>query len=231
MVTIIEKLSVRLLQRQKKQAASWSGFVADVVDERLKDPDEILAGLEVLNRTPEDLQAACELLIQRRAWSAVVVAGDAAERDYPGLQDQFAAAAKELEKLTERHHAKYAPVKGRIHAAREAISSGADAKRRLLETCSPEARQAATEGIDARIQEAGQELDGVRRRIRDCEVWVLGVESQGDKSATADVVKLSAMREKLQGLKSEMKSCQTKLQDLQDERGAASEALLKPESI
>jgi len=231
MVSILEKLSVRIGQRQKKQAASWAGFVGDVVDEKLKDADEILAGLEVLGKSPEALQSACELLFERRAWAGVAKAGDAAEAAYPGLTKQAADAETSLKDLIEKHHAKFAALEGKIHAAREAISAGAGAKRELFRTASQEAKEAAMEGIDVKIQAAGQELDIVRRRIRDCEIWVLEVDSQGDKSATPDVVKLPAMREKLEGLKSEMKSCQTKLQDLQDERGKASESLLRPETI
>jgi len=231
MVSILEKLSIRIGQRQRKNAATWSQFVGDVVDEKLKDADEILAGLDVLGKSPEDLQAACGLLIQRREWGGVAKAGDAAEAEYPKLTQQAADAEKELSKMIERHHAKYAPLESKIFAARESISSGADAKRRLLDTCSAESESAATADVDLRIQELQAAKSDVSRRHRDCESWVLNIDSRGDSAATTDMAKLPAMREKLAGLELELKTFSSKLQALQDERGKASESLLRPEMI
>jgi len=231
MVSILAKLSIRIGQRQKKNAASWSQFVGDVVDEKLKDPDEILAGLEVLNRTPADLQAACELLIQRREWSAQVAAGSKAESQHPKNLAKIQTEVELFKKLTEEHEARLIPILSQRDATVQQISTAADAKRRLLDTCSAESHQSATADIDQRIEETQAAQHDVAKRIRDCEIWVLGVDSQGDKAATADVAKLAAMRKKLETLQVEHSGCNSRMQSLQDERGEASASLLKPEAI
>jgi len=231
MMSFLEKLLSRKTEIARKNLGVWAQLVVDVADGKEIDSDVILSELDRLHRTPGDLQAGVELLLQRRAWSAIAKAGDDAEAAYPGLTKQVADAETSLKDLIEKHHAKFAPLEGRIHAARESISSGADAKRRLLDTCSTEAESAATEGIDLRITETQAAKADVVRRLRDCETWVLDAEGRGDSAATTDMAKLPAMREKLTGLEAELKAFNSQLGKLQDERGKASESLLRPEMI
>jgi len=231
MVSILEKLSVRLGVRQKQFTASWAKFVGDVADEKLTDADEILSGLERLGKSPANLQVAITLLLQRREWAGAVVAGDAAESDYPKLKQQAADAEQALKKLIDAHHTKFASLGDKIERARNAISAGAGARRELLETCSLESQMAATADVDSRIAETQAAKSNVAKRLRDCENWVLGVDSEGDKAASSDLERIVGMREKLAGLESELSGFNSKLATLQDERNAASASMLKPESI
>ncbi len=228
MVSILEKLSARMVQRQKKQAASWSQFVSDVTDEKLKDPDELLAGLEVLGKSPKELQAACELLIQRRQWSGIVAAGNDAENEYPKLTQQAVDAEKTLKDFIEKHEARQLPLERKLEQARTAISNAADARRRLLDTVPPGASAAVYGDIDSQIAETGVELDSVRRSIRDCERWVAETSANGDTAATEDAARLSSQRVKLKDLRKSEADLAGKLSALQDERNAAAVKLLSP---
>ena len=231
MLNLLEMLSSRLAQKQRQQATGWSQFVGDVLDEKLRDADEILSGLERLGKSPEDLQAAITLLLQRREWAGAVAAGDAAEAEYPKLTQQAADAEQALKKLIDAHHTKFASLGDKIERARNAISAGAGARRELLETCSLESQMAATADVDSRIAETQAAKSNVAKRLRDCENWVLGVDSEGDKAASSDLERIVGMREKLAGLESELSGFNSKLATLQDERNAASASMLKPESI
>jgi len=85
MLNVLGKLSIRKTEVSQANQAIWSKLVVDVADETLSSADAILTALDGLQRTPEDLQAAIELLNQRREWAAVVAAGDSAESEYPKL--------------------------------------------------------------------------------------------------------------------------------------------------
>jgi len=222
---------LRKVEVAQKNQGVWSQIVSDVTDGKEIDSDLILSELDRLNKSPEDLQEGVELLLQRREWAAQVEAGVKAEIEHPKNLAKIQAELDAFAKLQKQHEARLIPFLSQRDATVQQISTASDARRRLLDTCSAESHQSATADIDVKIQEAGQELDDVRKRLRDCENWVLGVQSQGDKSATADVAKLAAMRKKLETLQAEHSGCNARMQSLQDERGEASASLLKPEAI
>ena len=231
MLSILEKLTARRSERAKANAASWSQFVADVVDERTTDADEILTALERLNRTPEELQTACELLNQRREWARQAADGAAAESTYSKLTEQATAAEKELESLIELHQKKQIPLQNKIEAARNAISTAADARRRLLETTGNEAKRAAFDCIDSELAEVQSEHQTVLKTLQDRERWVLEVESRGNTAATEDSQRLADAKSGLSGMKKRDAELRGKLTALLDRRNAAAESLLKPEAI
>ena len=228
---ILEKLSARKHERAKANAASWAQFVADIVDERTKDADEILSGLDRLQKSPEELQAACELLIERREWNSQATAGDAAEIEYSKLQQHSDDAEKALKDLIEKHHAKHEPLDRKIQAARTAISTGADAKRRLRETAGEESRRTAFADIDAELQKLQAEHQPVLKAIHDRQTWIREIESRGQSAATADRQRLPDAKTGLAVVRKQDTEFTGKLSALQDRRSAANELLLRPECI
>lgn len=230
-LNILEKLTARKSERAKANAASWSQFVADVVDERTKDPDEILSGLDRLQKSPEQLQAACELLVQRREWARQSADGAAAETGYNKLTEQSEAAGKELESLIEVHQKKQIPLQNKIEAARNAISVAADARRRLSETAGDESKRAAFDEIDSELEKLQVERQPVLKAIRDRQTWIQEVHSRGNSAAPDDMKRLSDARAGLQEMQKQDSEFSGKLTALQDRRNAAAELLLKPEAI
>ena len=231
MLNILEKLTIRRSERKKQNAASWSQFVGDVCDERTKDADEILSALDRLQKSPEELQAACELLIQRREWSRQAADGSAAESIYEKLQEQESAAETELENLIEGHQKKQIPLQNKLESARNAISVSADARRRLLETAGGESKRAAFDGIDSELAALQSEHQTVLKALRDREHWIQEVESRGNTAATEDRQRLSDARAGLPDMKKRDAEMRTKLTELQGRRNQAAESLLKPEAI
>jgi len=231
MVSILEKLSGRMKQRQSEQAQSWAGFVVAVVDEKLTNADEILQRLEGLNRSPEELQQACELLVQRRAWAAVANKGTTAESEYPRLTAQQKNAAEELERLIEQHNKKYAPLDGKIEQARNDITNGADARRRLLDTVPKAVQVAACADVDDRIQQNADEAESVRKQIREVNHWLTVVEERGASAAQEDLEKLSDQKARLKALKKQESELAEAMQGLQSERDAVMAKLLLPETL
>ena len=231
MLELLNKLSSRRAERQKQDAASWAELVSDVCDERMQDPDAILTGLERLGKTPEELQRACDLLVQRREWASQAAAGDAAEASYPGLTDQEAAAERELEKLVESHQRKQIPLQNKLEAARSAISVAADARRRLAETAGDESKRVAFDAIDADLAALQAEQLTLLKSLTDRKRWVHEIESRGQSAATEDLARLPSAREGLKDLQRQDAELRSRQVDLQSRRNAAAQMLLRPENF
>jgi DNA repair exonuclease SbcCD ATPase subunit len=230
-LNILEKLTARRSQREVQSVASWAQFVADVTDERMQDADAILSELERLQKTPEELVEACELLTNRRAWAAEFAAGEKSEAAYPGLQKQLEDSEAELKRLVEEFEKKQLPLHSKIEAARSAISKGADAKRRLTETVGRVSREAVFGSIEAELEQARRELAPLSKRVHDRQTWIARVEGHGNEAATDDVARLPAAKEELKQFIADEAAAQRKLNEVQARHNAAFAELLKPELI
>lgn len=231
MLSILEKLTTRRSERQKENAASWSQFVADVVDERMKDPDEILSGLERLQKTPEELGAEGKKITDRRADDIIMKAGEKAEAAYSGLQQQLEDSEKELEALIESHQKKQSPLRNKIEKARAEMSAGADARRRLIETAGKAYREAVFGPIESELEQARKELTPLSKAVEDRRRWLLTVQERGESAATADQQNLQMMKDGFKKMLTGEAEAKRRLDEIQSRHNAAFQQLLKPEAI
>ena len=229
MLKVLEKLTARKSEMRKAKQGTWAQLVGSVVDERLKDSDKILKALDELNRTPEELQTACELLIQRRAWAAELAAGRQAEKDHPNHSAAIDAENEAFKRAQAEHEARLCPLIGRRDAGVRLISAGETARRQLLETVSDEAQELATADIDARFKEFEAVNAEVQKRHRDREDWIINVESLGESAPSSDIERLPSARAGLTDLRKELDDFAARFEALNAERTAALEALLIPE--
>lgn len=231
MLSLFERLTKRQAEKHREQAGTWAAFVEDVEDKRLTNDDEILAALDRLNRSPKELTQDQEKLIERRELNSKAVAGDAAEIEYAKLQQQSADAEKSLADMIEKHHAKHEPLDRKIEAARNAISTAADARRRLLETAGNEAKRAAFGDIDAELAEVQAERQALQRTMKDRRDWIFKVETMGLSAAAGDSERLPSQREGLKKMQQMDSEIGVRITALQNKRNAAAESLLRPECI
>ncbi len=231
MKSILEKLTARRSQREVLNVANWAKFVADVTDEKTVDADEILTGLERLRKTPEQLVEACELLTRRRAWAAEIAAGEKAEAAYSGLQQQVADSEKELEKLVETHQKKQMPLEQKIQATRTAMSTGADARRRLVETAGMTTREAVFGPIESELEQARKELEPLAKLVQDRKRWLEKFGERGETAATADQQNLQMMKDGFKRMLADEAAAKQRLDEIQGRHNAAFQQLLKPEAI
>ena len=228
---ILEKLTARKAEVQRSNQAAWSTLVASVHDEKLTNADKILTALEKLGRTPEEMQAACELLIQRRAWAAELAAGRQAEKDHAANVKAIDEETAAFKRAQAEHEARLAPLRQKRDAGVQRISQGDSARKRLLETASAEARELATADIDDRFKALEAEKTEVQKRFRDRENWIISVESLGETAATGELERLPAAQAGLTELRDELESFAPQFEALNSERIAAMEALLIPETF
>ena len=231
MLKIFEKLTTRRSERQQQNAASWSQFVVDVTDARMTDADEILTGLERLQKTPEQLVEACELITRRRAWAAEVIASEKAEAAYPEFQAQLERSEKELEALIEAHEKKQMPLRDRIERSRTSISSGSDARRRLVETSGSAYRQAVFGPIETELEQAQKELTPLSEAVQLRRRWLVTVQELGDSAAAADQKNLPLMQQGYKKMVADEAATKRRLDEIQGRHNAEFQKLLRPEAI
>lgn len=231
MLNVLGKLSAKKAENVGALQLEWLGVVSGVADENGLEPGALLAALNRLGKSIEELQAAVELLAKRRGWAILAAEGDAAEESYAGLLSQERASEKALQLLIAKHTAKCEPLGRLIDAACLAISSGADARRRLLETAGDEARQAAFDEIDAQLGEVQVERNLLQSRMKGRRDWLFRVESLGKHAATADVATLADARAGLKQMQTQDADLARQTTTLQDRRNVAAKRLLLPESI
>ena len=231
MLKILEKLVARKTASASEKLTAWAELVANIVDEKLTDADEILEALDRLQKSPEDLQRNCELLLKRREWACQAAAGDAADGEYAQLMQQQAEGERALEILVESHRKKLLPLATKIEQARTAISMAADARRRLQETAGGGSRMAATEKIDGQLQALHAERQAGQRLLQDRRDWIFKVATMGNSAATGDLERLPSAREGLKQMQQADAEFGIGIAELQQRRNAAVEQLLKPEAI
>jgi hypothetical protein len=231
MLGIFEKLTTRRSERQQQNAASWSQFVVDVTDARMKDADEILTGLERLQKSPEQLVQACELLTRRRAWAAELAAGEKAEAAYPEFQAQLERSEKELEALIEQHQKKQMPLRDKIERSRTSISSGSDAQRRLLDTCGSAYRQTVFGPIETELIQVEKDLAAISEAVQLRRRWLVTVQERGDSAAAADQKNLPVMQQGYRKMLSDEATTKRRLEEIQSRFNAEFQKLLRPEAI
>ncbi len=229
---LISKLAGRKAEATQAATKDWQTLVVKFVDQGDKlNVDNMLAELDRLGKTLEDLEAAAALLTKRRAWAAQLTDGTKAESDYPKLTKQVEDAHADLKRLQEDHEAKYAPLDGKIRATRDAINQASDAKRMLLTTAGEESRRSALDDIDQRTRQLTEEQNAMQKRIRDREDWVQAVGALGHNASAADRSRFAAARDELTSWQLRFREFNQAFEALSAERAKACEVLLKPESI
>jgi len=226
---VLGLVNARRQQLAAEQAKAWGGFVIDVTDGRISDPDSVLAGLGRLGKSAEELQAAVDRLRNRREWARQLVEREQAEAEYIELQQQLQAAEAQLVKVIEEHEAKLAPAVRRMEVCKSVMQSGADVRRSLLATVSAETRQAVFGELDSELAALQERQQQDAKAVRDCEAWLQTVRESGASAASHDQERIPGKRRQLQELQKALKACDVRLQALQDQRAAAELQLLKPD--
>ena len=153
----LERLTKRKTEVERTAATSWQTLVCRVADEQQADPDAVLAELDRLNKTPDDLKVAVELLNKRREWVKLVVAGTLAEAEHPKIVKTIEAEVATFAAAEEKHEQRLRPMHGQERSAVQAMSEGSRAKTELLRTATdPVALQSVVEA-DEKMRALQQE--------------------------------------------------------------------------
>lgn len=103
MASLIDRLWQRKQEAEVASAMTWDQLVADVVDGRTTDPDDILAALRVLGRQPDDLGVAVDQLTVRRKLQAVVAQESAVLAEIDDLDGRWRVAHDRYVRETARY--------------------------------------------------------------------------------------------------------------------------------
>ena len=228
---VFATLKEKQQQRQVERAAAWTAFVVGVADGQVTDPDEILSSLDRLGKTAGDLEAAVGRLRARRELARQLAEREAAETELADLQQQLAAADRELESLIAKHHAKHQPTQTRMEKCRERVVGGRDVRRDLIDSVSAETRMAVLGDIENGMAELQQRQATAEKSLADSERWLQSVESFGASASSKDQANIPGMRQQRQRLQVELRQIASEQQQLADRRSVAERELLRPDLL
>jgi chromosome segregation ATPase len=139
-------------QRSQQKQNSYRELVAGIATGEDPSAAEVDRLLAETNKSISNLKDDVETYQHRMALKAMVASLPKLEEEFAQVQQQIAAADRELEAAERRNDEITGPLYGRLHVIKEARADAAAASQELYETCdSPELEQQLNE-INAEIE-------------------------------------------------------------------------------
>ena len=224
----LERLTRRKTEVARATASEWQTLVINIADGKEADADATLTTLDWLKKTPDDLEQAVALLVQRRELATLVAAGTTAEVAHPKIVKAIEAEVATFAKIEEAHEQRLRPMHGEERAAIFQMSEGARAKRELIETATDPIRRATAADADAKLRALQQERAEFDRELRGKEDRHRELSSQEDRDLVAHVERLKSEIEAMQSRRSLFDA---RAAQFAAESEAALLKLLEPEAI
>jgi hypothetical protein len=131
----LSDLFARIRGKKREFQMDFHALVRLVAADKAPEPDVIARALQDAGKTVEDLQKAVELLQRRHQWRQAIAQAESLEAERPGIQQQIAAANRELEQANERHDEIVGPLDGKLYRIIQAGRDADEARRQLRDTC------------------------------------------------------------------------------------------------
>ena len=166
MIAFFEKLTRRKTEAARQGQTAWQELVIAVADDKEQDADNTLAELDRLNKTPQDLEAAVELLGKRRELAKQVADGTKAENEFKKINAAIDAEVAQFKEALERHDEIMRPLVQQKELAVTAITAADYARRQLIDTASDPILLLAVRDADAAMVELRREKADHDSRLR-----------------------------------------------------------------
>lgn len=150
--TFFEKMIGLQQQRSQQKQNSYRELVAGIATGEEPSAAEVERLLAETKKSLADLQRDVETYQHRMVLKATVAALPKLEEEFSQVQQQIAAADRDLEAAERRHDEITGPLYGRLHEIKEARKDASAASQELYETCdSPDLERQVAE-INAEIE-------------------------------------------------------------------------------
>lgn len=132
--------SVKTAQRQRLAAKSetFEELARQVADDESLDPDEVADKLDLLDRSADELATAAQLIVDRRAWSALIPRDAELHAEHNRLfAEQEAATAQHVEAirlLNAKHAERVGAIQQRLATIATERDAGQTARNKLMQT-------------------------------------------------------------------------------------------------
>lgn len=166
MIAFFEKLTKRKTEATRQGQTAWQELVIAIADDKEQDADNTLAELDRLHKTPDDLEAAVELLGKRRELAKQVTAGAKAEAEFQKINAAIDGEVAKFTTASELHDATMRPLIQKKEAAVTSITAAFDAKRQLIDTASDPILLLAVRDADAAMVELRREKSDHDSRLK-----------------------------------------------------------------
>jgi len=227
MSTIIESLKTRQKTTTETAQTEWRNLVIAVADGTLQtDPDDVLATLDRLGKSLDDLHDIADKIAARRELVERITTAKTASTSIPGIRSQIQTANDALKRAEELHERTVAPLQAELTRIAE-LEAAATAAKTELRNGAGEAYHAAARQIGNKIATKENDLKALRQRVRDLATAIDANERHADRGtlSAAGVAGLPRSRENLAALEAAVKTAEAELQALVTEQAALAETL------
>ena len=138
MLAFFEKLIAKKNETAITKHDEWRGLVVTLADGHELDEEAVLGTLEHCGRSVDDLQAAVELVKQRREWASQIAVVPAAKAEIARIEAERKAAQDELNVAIRRHNDRITPLVELEIAAVATLQIADLARQHLAASCTDE---------------------------------------------------------------------------------------------
>ena len=231
---LMKDLATRHSERHTESLGELRALAREIIErDGTDDPissDEILAELNRLGRTPEDLKPMLQRLPDRIRHAEIVRQAVNAEADYITAADAVEAEVERFEQLRAEHEAAIAPLVVERDRQRQLLLDGNLARQSLIQNVSPETK----DGIMAAVRQRREDVEvklSVLQKERKEKISVIkrGTEADANRGSLRENKKLIAKSKKeLARLDKQIADLQPELDAINRAESEALEKLLDP---
>ncbi len=230
MIAFFEKLTKRKTEAARQGQTAWQALVIAVADDKATDPDVTLAELDRLNKTPQDLEAAVDLLAKRRELARQVAGGAKAEADFAKINAAINAELATFTEASERHYATMRPLIQTKELAVTSIEAAYFAKRQLTDSATDPILLLAVRDADAAMAELRREKTDHDSRLKVKSDALYQYRTWPERFADAET-SIERLQGEVAAMEIESLAFDTRAEQLNTESEQARQRLESPEAI
>lgn len=177
MTTLLETLCAKLAKRKQANVESFWKLAGAIAHGEEVDVAQLEAVLVGLDKTPEDLKRAVELLSERMRLKELIDSEPTLRREREGAEEQIRRANAELEQAEQRYDKTVVPLQAKLSDLGQKLNEVASARERLVQTCPDEALRTRFDEVQATLREVQH---GAGQREREIAGWLQEQRSLSD---------------------------------------------------
>jgi chromosome segregation ATPase len=231
--TLIETILGKQRERSEAQEADFRRIVVQIANGKEPDADRVARVLSDTGKSLDDLRQAVEILNRRRELRAKLdsIPNLTAKRE--DVEQQLAAADRDLEDAEKRHYDLTEPLRMRITELKEAIWAAEQARNELCGDSAASDLQDRLAAVQTRLNAARTQASDLRRAAAEFRNWATIDRQKAERVGFEDQAKVASehaeQRERRAGeIDKELPAVEKSIVALEREEAAIRKQMLEP---
>jgi len=168
---LLDKITTRHRERQQDRVTEYLALVGQIVAEEEPDPDEVERILREAGKTFDDLQKSVLLRRERHELRAQLDRCIELQTHRPKLEQQVAAADRELEQGRAKHNQVTAPLYAQLQEIKTAAHEIFALRQKLDKTCDNPLISEPLAATRTRLGQISARQYELRKKMTECDAW------------------------------------------------------------